>query len=57
MSIKSRTVWVLAPYGHRMNIHGVFSSYEEAVESLNDDCDEEYEFDDSDWYLEEFTIE
>ena len=54
-------VWVLAPYGHRLTIWGVFSSAEKAIESVreSEDVDEDDEF----WelpdeiHLEEFELD
>jgi len=55
-------VWVLAPYGHRLQIFGVFSSEEKAIEHLrdlgdDDEDDEEWEFPYDDYYLGEFEVE
>ena len=55
-------VWVLAPYGHRLHINGVFFSIEKAHEHVRD-MDYEYEGHEDDWvfpsdsyFLEEFEV-
>jgi hypothetical protein len=59
--VGSTTVWVLAPYGHRLSIWGVFATEEEAIAYARDlgggDEDEDWQLDEDEIHLEEFVVE